>query len=68
MASSTGPRRSRSASRSGTSKPMPACRILALARDSRWPIVAGATRNADATVAASKPSTTCSINGARTPG
>ena len=38
-----------------------------LARTSRWPIVAGATRKAEAIVAASKPSTVCRISGARMP-
>ena len=46
---------------------MPAWRILVLARTSRWPIAAGDTRNAEAIVAASRPSTACSISGARTP-
>ena len=36
------------------------------ARDRRWPIVAGATRKAEAIVAASSPRTVCSISGART--
>ena len=44
-----------SSARSGTRNGMPASRILLLARTSRWPIVAGATRNAEAIVAASKP-------------
>ena len=46
---------------------MPASRILFFARTRRWPIVAGATRNAEAMVAASKPSTVCRISGARMP-
>ena len=47
---------------------MPACLIFAFARTSRWPIVAGATRNAEAIAAASKPRMVCSISGARTVG
>ena len=43
---------------------MPASRILALARTSRWLIVAGATRKAAAIRAASRPRTVCSISGA----
>ena len=44
----------------------PASLIFALARTSRWPIVAGATRNAAPICAASRPSTVCSISGVRT--
>src|SRR2546426_754575 len=50
---------------SGISNRMPASRILAFTRTSRWLIVAGATRKAEAIVAASRPSTVCSINGVR---
>jgi len=46
---------------------MPAWRMRLFARTRRWPIVAGATRNAEAIAAASKPSTTCRMSGARTP-
>jgi hypothetical protein len=44
---------------------MPASRILAFTRTSRWLIVAGATRKAEAILAASRPSTVCSISGVR---
>ena len=47
---------------------MPASRMRALARTSRCPIAAGATRNAEAIRAASRPSTVCSIKGARAAG
>ena len=40
--------------------------MRALARTSRWPIVAGETRKAEAIVAASKPRIVCRISGART--
>ena len=46
---------------------MPAARILSLARTSRLPIAAGEARKAAAIVLASRPSTACSISGARTP-
>src|SRR5260370_893050 len=52
----------------GTRNGMPASRILFLARESRWPMAAGETRNAEAIVAASKPSRVCKISGARIPG
>ena len=42
-------------------------RIFCFARERRCPIVAGATRNADAMVAASKPRIVCRISGARMP-
>ena len=47
---------------------MPACLIFDFARTSRWPIVAGETRKADAIAAASKPRMVCSISGARMAG
>ena len=47
---------------------MPAGRIFVLTRSSRWPMLAGETRKADAMVAASKPSNVGSISGARTEG
>jgi len=46
-------------------KAMPASRIFALGRTNRWPIVAGATRKAEAMRAATSPSTVYSISGVR---
>src|SRR5438093_5943988 len=60
MASSTASTRPGRSAGSGISKRMPASRILAFTRTRRWLIAAGATRNADAIVVPSRPSTVCS--------
>jgi hypothetical protein len=52
----------------GRSKRRPVSRIRVLARTRRCDIVAGATRNARPICSADRPSTVCSINGARAAG
>ncbi len=62
---STSCKRCGSSRASGYSKETPALRMRALARTSRWPSVEGEVRNAPAMRAASSPSTTWSMSGAR---